>query len=608
LNWTPVAWRYADPAGNLDDLAVVQQVAGQVEGNTITYEGVMPQVNESYQVIPNGLKHQLILLSPLRIPASGLGGEITLDYVGTIELPAGLALYANGAIQAGDFTTDGPIEVRDSEGRPLLALIAPVAYEAENRQEMIGGSYAVWQEGESLRLAWRTPVDWLLAPERRYPVVLDPTVAIWPSTQDASINDNWPDTNYGSNTELHIGHTSGIASRALVRWSDLSGIPDYALIDDTASSDVQARLYQTGRSGSDNTSRTVNLYDVTRSWTESGVTWNSRNGSGNWTTPGGDYGDFLDSAGIPTTSGTFRTWQSRSLRDRVALWRTRNILGNPYGRPNYGLLFRYASETGDELKHFSSREHGGGWLPELDVTYTAGSQALVDQTPVQRRVPSPDYYSIPSSSYWQAVGIRMNETDADYNLRLYSDSNYTTQLAISGLVEGEVDFVVIDQSAPNAVRYPMTYSYNGETGDYRTEYLQRIAYFNTGIDLGDSHGPYTMGTGDVIRLWTLQDTAADETCISVNPTSGDAQLGVAVFAPGSAPDNYYFRRSEALASAVASTGGDNVSIEYTAPSNGVYGLVVWNEGSSSSTDFNIEGCTSASSGNDVFLPIILKDS
>jgi hypothetical protein len=490
-------------------------------------------------------------------------------------------------------------------------LMAPVAYEAGNREEMIGGSYAVWREGGNLRLAWRTPVDWLLAPERRYPVVLDPTVSIWPSTEDAGINARWPDANYGSNTELFVGRVSGAPSyacRALLRWNDLSGIPDYALIDDTASSDVQARLYQTGRSGSDNNSRIVGLYDVSDFWIESEVTWNERYSSNSWTTPGGDYDEWLDDAWVGTGTGIFRTWQSRALRDRVALWRTRDILGASYGRANYGLLFRYANETGDELKHFSSREHGGGWLPELVVTYTAGPQALADQVPVERRVPSPDYYSIPSSSRWQAVGIRMNESAADYNLRLYSDSSYTTQLALSGRGAGEVDFVVIDQSAPNAVRYPMTYSWNGETGDYRIEYLERIDWFDTGIDPADSHGPYTMGTGDVIRLWTLSEDEADETCISVNPTSGDAQLGVAVFAPGSAPDNYYFRRIDALASAVASTGGDNVAIEYTAPTDGVYGLVVWNEGSSSSTDFNIEGCTSAAGDTDVFLPIILKDS
>jgi hypothetical protein len=612
LSWQPVAWRYTDAAGHVDDLAAVQPVAGQVEGDTITYEGVMPGVNESYRVIPNGLKHQLTLLSPPRAPAGGLSGELTLDYVGTMELPVGLVLYADGAVQAGDFTTEGPIEVRDSQGHPLLVLMAPVAYEAENRREMAGGSYAVWREGGSPRLAWRTPAAWLLAPARRYPVVLDPTVNIFPSSDDAGIIENSPDSNYDINTELEIGHVLAApdyAARALIRWrlSDIPGIPDYALIDDTASSDVQVRLYQTGRSGTGN-NRVVGLYNVTSSWTESGVTWNSRNGSSNWTTPGGDYdGSFLTTAVVGTSTG-YRTWQSLSLRDVVALWRTEDTLGANYGRPNYGLLFRYPQETDYELKRFGSREGAPFEYPELDVTYTDGPQVLADQTPVARRVPSPDYYSIPSSAYWQAVGIRMNNAAADYNLRLYEDENYTTQLAVSTGEEGEVDFVVIDQGAPNASRYPMTYSYNGETGSYRIEYSERIAYFDTGIDPGDSHGPYPMDTTDVIRLWTLDETVGDETCILVNPTSSDEEsprLGVAVFATDWPPGDYYFSRSDALASAVASRGGVSVSIAYTAPSDGAYGLVVWNEGSSSSTDFYIEGCTSSGG---VFLPIVVKNN
>jgi hypothetical protein len=229
------------------------------------------------------------------------------------------------------------------------------------------------------------------------------------------------------------------------------------------------------------------------------------------------------------------------------------MLGTNCGRPNYGLLFRYNQETGDETKHFSSREGVFFEYPELDVTYTAGPQVLADQTPVARRVPSPDYYAIPSSAYWQAVGIRMNNDAADYNLRLYEDASYSTQLAISTRGEGEVDFVVIDQNALNATRYPMTYSYYGETGTYRIEYIRRIAHFGTGLDSRDSHGPYPMDTTDVIRLWTLAKTEGDETCISVNPTSSDEEsprLGVAIFAPDWPPGDYYFARSDALASAV----------------------------------------------------------
>jgi hypothetical protein len=52
-------------------------------------------------------------------------------------------------------------------------------------------------------------------------------------------------------------------------------------------------------------------------------------------------------------------------------------------------------------------------------------------------------------------------------------------------------FVALDRQAPNAARYAMTYSYgNSETGNYRTEYVQREAYLSAdGIDPDDSFGP-----------------------------------------------------------------------------------------------------------------------
>jgi hypothetical protein len=607
LSWEPVAWRYADAAGGLDDLAAVQPVDGQVEGDTITYEGILPQVNESYRVIPNGLKHQLTLLGPPRPPAGGLTGEITLDYVGTIELPAGLALYADGAVQVGGFTTDGDIEVRDGEGHPLLVLMAPVAYEAEKPLEAVGGSYAVWREGDRLRLAWRTPAAWLLAPERRYPVMLDPTAYIWPPTEDSGIYGGvWSNNPYGSETQFYVGYGSdNTARRGLVRWNDLSAIPAYALIDDSSSTDVRVRINQTGHGGGDNNSRTVGLYRVTRSWTESGVTWNRYNGTSNWTTPGGDYDStLLASTAVGTGTGV-QVWQNLTLRDVVALWRTRSLLGGTPGEPNYGLLLRYTSETGDEVKWFGSKESSPDWVPELDVDYTTGPRALADQTPVQRRVPSPDYYSIPSSALWQAVGIRASTSSADYDPRLYSDSNYSSLLDGSYYGGGYVDFVVIDQDAPDAMRYPLVYSWDG-TGSYQIEYLQRIDYFSGNINPGDSYGPYTMGTSSVIRLWTLGVAAESENCVAVEPTSGDGRLGVAVFARSTT--DYYHDRGEALAQAVATTGGNRVELNYTATSTGgVYGLVVWNESPGTTSSFYLEGCAAPAEANDVFLPIILKN-
>jgi hypothetical protein len=594
LSWEPVAWRYADATGNPDDLATVRQVAGQVEGNTITYAGVMPQVNESYRVIPNGLKHQLTLLGPPRPPAVSLSGEITLDYIAKIELPAGLVLYANGAAQEGDFTTDSAIEVRDNEGYLLLLVRAPVAYEAENRQERVRGSYAVWREEGSLRLAWRTPTAWLLDPERHYPVILDPTVEIGSAVADTFITPGFT-LPQGDFAELWVGNSDFDAFRILLAWINFDAIPSQALLEDDSSNDGQLRLYQTGFWG-DGGSQYVRVYRMTNSWLEDEATWTRRTATSLWDTSGGDYySDVAATKNIDTSTG-YKTWTGYGLRDAVALWRT-YILGNVFGEiPDggqypYGLMLRFQTESGRDIKMFASTEEPTpGTEPTLMVNYIDGPLALSNQTPVVRRVPSPDYYITPARSFaWRAVGIRTWPGSANYDLDVSGVRSFYGS--------GNVDFVVINEISSVAQYEPIVYSADGNTGYYWLEYAHYTTYWN-GIDPGDSHGPYTMYTNSVIRLWAVYESAGSEKCVTVEPASGNARLGVAIFAP----DGFYYGRHGALAQAVTATGGSSVSVSYTAPSSGVYGLVVWNEGSSSTTTFYIKGCQQGR----VFLPIVLK--
>jgi hypothetical protein len=468
----------------------------------------------------------------------------------------------------------------------------------------------VWQERGDLRLAWRTPAAWLLAPQRRYPVVLDPTAFVRPAAQDAGIYEQWPTSNYGSDEQLTVGRLSPPAYlyRSLIQWTDFSPIPDQALIG-TCDSCGQVVIHVTGQEGSETDQRLVGLYPVTHAWTESDASWNARTSADDWPTPGGDYDQpELASVSIGSSYGSGPIWFSPALRDAAALWRTRAILGSSYGGPNYGLLLRYTDETGDQVKRFASKEHASLGGPELRVIYSTGPRDLAHQTPDERRVPSPDYYVTPAvSGLWQAVGIRADNPDSDYNLRLYEDASYTTQLALSGRGAGEVEFVAIDRQAPSAPRYALTYAYgNSETGNYRIEYVQREAYLSAdGIDPNDSFGPYTIDASGVLQVYSFSETAGARTCISVNPTSGNAQLGMSVFAPGSAPDNYFSPRSSGLTSAEATTGGGSVSIDYTAPSSGRYGLVVWKQGNGGTTDYVIEGCTIEIP---VFLPLALRNT
>ena len=107
---------------------------------------------------------------------------------------------------------------------------------------------------------------------------------------------------------------------------------------------------------------TVNIHRLTRSWTESGVTWESRDGSNGWTVPGGDFdpavaGSFLaESVGFVTAdiTGLVQQWVSGSSE-------------------NYGLLLAAAAQSGtkNEKKFTSSDDDADPSLhPRLTVSYS----------------------------------------------------------------------------------------------------------------------------------------------------------------------------------------------------------------------------------------------
>jgi hypothetical protein len=76
-------------------------------------------------------------------------------------------------------------------------------------------------------------------------------------------------------------------------------------------------------------------------------------------------------------------------------------------------------------------------------------------------------------------------------------------------------------------------------------------------------------------------------------------LGVAIIQPDAGFK--YYNRSSADAQAVASTGGEAVTVHYTFTSSGTYAIVVWKEDSLYSSEFNLRGC------QDIYLPVVERN-
>jgi len=155
-----------------------------------------------------------------------------------------------------------------------------------------------------------------------------------------SVGDSWvlqdsAQSNYGTDSVLKVVGKTNANARLLVQFS-LPAIPEGCQIQSAT-----LRLY----AGSHKNGRTLQAYQVSGNWSESGVTWGNQ----------------------PATTGPAATTSSGSG------WRTWNVtgqVGGMYAGANKGFLVRDASESGGGSEQgFHSREKGSDRPPELIVVF-----------------------------------------------------------------------------------------------------------------------------------------------------------------------------------------------------------------------------------------------
>ncbi|MER7107911.1 golvesin C-terminal-like domain-containing protein [Streptomyces sp. NPDC000229] len=229
--------------------------------------------------------------------ALGAGTDLTYT-VGNGTIKEGIVLNGRPAAQAPAYaftlTTHGLTAQRQKNGsialhsesagptRPELVIPAPFMTDAKKdarapygtassdqvRQDLTGknGSYT---------LTLRPDADWLAAPGRRYPVVVDPTISIAPTStqsQDVMISSDGPASNYDGNWRLSVGNTGTGSSRALLKFP-LTGVPAGTKLD---SADLKLYFDQTHTTG-DSEVR-LEAHRATAAWSESTATWNNASG------------------------------------------------------------------------------------------------------------------------------------------------------------------------------------------------------------------------------------------------------------------------------------------------------------------------------------------
>ncbi|GGO71486.1 DNRLRE domain-containing protein [Nonomuraea cavernae] len=235
----------------------VRQVTPKVDGSTVTYPGVWDGVDVIYKLTSEGVKEFLVLTGP---PAAGTQFAFTVK-TGGVRAEAG---------------QDGSIAFIGEDGTAAFTIPKPFMIDAEKDPTSPYGmrhsdavTQTVTKQGAETTITLTPDAGWLAAPERKWPVVIDPTLRISPETQDAYVDSSKKTTNYDAAWQLPVGKTgAGAINRSLLHFN--LPMPLGTQVD-------QARLetyfdQALGEAGP----VTVEAREITGDWDSWTVTWNNQ--------------------------------------------------------------------------------------------------------------------------------------------------------------------------------------------------------------------------------------------------------------------------------------------------------------------------------------------
>jgi RHS repeat-associated protein len=311
-----------------------------VDGSTATFRDAIGSVDVAYSAEPDRVKETLTLDS----------ADAPTRYVFDLDVSEGLSPRATDA---------GAIELRDAQGRLHSIVEPPFMQDASGGPASI--SRAVSMELERAGDGWTVTLEadrrWIEASERRFPVVIDPTLSFQGADQDCEIaGGSSASTNFCGYAEIFVGRRgTGTPHRGLVEF-ELAPI----IARDVEVLNAELGMYLLGSETS--TATTVDAHAITRQWTGGiyGATWNTYDGTNAWTTPGGDFkSDAAGSASNVAAAGKHYHWPVTSavrgwIRDKAT---------------NHGFLLKERTEGSNVLYFGSSYHKSAGARPYLDVTY-----------------------------------------------------------------------------------------------------------------------------------------------------------------------------------------------------------------------------------------------
>lgn len=262
--------------------------SAKVSGSTATYANVLPGVSLSETATSRGLETSLSLSGPNVLP----------NFKMTLDLSVGLRAVSNA----------GSVLIEDRAGSTVFSLPAPVMSEQPSKTGTPpwpgdSGSVAVSvaDHAGGAVLTYTPDQQWLQASGRRFPVVLDPSIAAYDASMssDCTLVQQVPSSSAWCGQGLYdyvgYGSTTSDAYRTLLSFPGLSS----AMPADAEVLSASVKVYVSAVTGPTPfwvVPMTKQFTPEQGSWTYSDTATATR-----WTWPGGDYEE--TSAGLPVVVG-----------------------------------------------------------------------------------------------------------------------------------------------------------------------------------------------------------------------------------------------------------------------------------------------------------------
>jgi|WetSurMetagenome_2_1015567.scaffolds.fasta_scaffold11346_3 hypothetical protein len=203
-------------------------------------------------------------------------------------------------------------------------------------------------------------------------------------------------------------------------------------------------------------------------------------------------------------------------------------------------------------------------LPSL----AAAAITLNSDQPVSNSV-TPQFYKYDQTQvYWAVTAVRQDAV-TDWDMSLYSDTNFTAPVAISSYVAGYVDFVVSDYNHSQMGWQGIRIDRYSGSSSCQVEYEDGMDIFIPPSNSGDLSWP----ANHIAHAWDVQLNSGQTYTFNLKTVSGTVDYGIALFQSNGAA--YYAGRSSSAAISDNNGPGEDETFTFTAPNTDYYGFIVW---------------------------------